>query len=252
MSRTVIVGDLHGCRGELEDLLRWVGFRPRGAAGRRADQLVLVGDLLTRGPDPSGTVRLLRALGARAVRGNHDERLLLAAAGRLPAGDGYAKLARRALAGLGADDLAWLRALPLSVDLPEHDVRVVHAGLEPGVPFEEQTRETLLHLRTVPEGEAPPRPPHPSPPRLGPKGPLAPPGRRPWASHYEGPPHVVFGHHALAGLQLHEWATGLDTGCVYGGHLTAMVLLDGERPPPPARRLEVIVSVPARRCWARG
>ena len=67
-----------------------------------------------------------------------------------------------------------------------------------------------------------------------------------WAESYQGAPHVVFGHNAQAGLQLFGAATGLDTGCVYGGQLSAMVLKDGQNPPPPAERRDVIVSVEAR------
>jgi hypothetical protein len=59
-----------------------------------------------------------------------------------------------------------------------------------------------------------------------------------WGSLWPGPETVVFGHHARAGLQEHPFAIGLDTGCVYGGRLTAYLL--------PERRF---VSVPARRAY---
>ena len=96
---------------------------------------------------------------------------------------------------------------------------------EPGVPQEiyEQTRDHLLNLRSIKDnGE-------PSKKIVG----------APWASLWKGPEHAVFGHDAVRGLQRHPCATGLDTGCVYGRELTALVLSTGE-----------LVSVPAARAYA--
>jgi hypothetical protein len=66
-----------------------------------------------------------------------------------------------------------------------------------------------------------------------------------WGTRYEGPPHVVFGHNAQPDPQLHAWATGLDTGVVYGNRLTALVLERGEPIPPADKRAPLLFSVPA-------
>ena len=70
-----------------------------------------------------------------------------------------------------------------------------------------------------------------------------------WGARYSGPPHVVFGHNAMAEVQVQSDATGLDTGAVYGNRLTARVLPAGS-PPPPRDREEVLVSVASARRYA--
>lgn len=226
--RTVIVGDVHGCRAELEDLLARVGFS-------RGDLLVFVGDVVARGPDSKGVVELIRKLDAKVVRGNHEEKLIRWYTARRaglvpePLGDMHKRVAR----SLSREDWQFLRRTPLWLELPEHGLQVIHAGLLPGLGMEHQARRTLLSIRTVgDQGE-----------------PISRPGSNVWGLHYEGPTQIVFGHFARQRPQIHPFATGIDTACVYGGALTAMVLRDRERVPPMQDRLDCLVSVPARRRW---
>ena len=224
MARTVIVGDIHGCAPELDSLLDRLAFSD-------GDRLVAVGDLVARGPDTSAVLATLRRVGGRSVVGNHDQRLLDARAARAQGerGPRLSPAHERVMARLSEQDWEDLAALPLSLELPEHDAAVVHAGLVPGIPLQQQDPWVLLHVRTLrPDG--------------------TPSDRRDaqlWGEVYAGPTHVAFGHNAIDGLQLHPYATGLDTGCVYGGKLSALVLDAGEPVPPAAKRH--IVSVDARK-----
>jgi diadenosine tetraphosphatase ApaH/serine/threonine PP2A family protein phosphatase len=213
--RTVVIGDVHGCREELEDLLATCSIEP-------GDDVVLVGDLVAKGPDSAGVVRLCRERGFRSVLGNHDAKIVEIAAGTASKRPKPApvEVSRQ----LSSADRAYLAALPLWIRLDEHRAVVVHAGLAPNIALDQQRREDLLNMRSItPDGR---------------------PSKRveegvPWASRWPGPEHVIFGHDAVRGLQRHPHATGLDTGCVYGGLLTGILL--------PEHRL---VSVPARRAWA--
>jgi hypothetical protein len=229
MGRTVVVGDVHGCSAELERLLDRIGF----ASG---DRLVMVGDLVARGPDSLGVLDVARRTGAVIVRGNHEEKLLVwrrareawlrgKDAAKQPLGRVHREVAR----ALRPVDWTLLETSPLWYDMPEHGLRVVHAGVLPNVAIEHQMPSTLLHVRTVRTNAGPPVL---------------------WATRYHGPPHIVFGHNAVQGLQLHKWATGLDTACVYGGRLTALVLAEGQRIPLAfeARR-KLLVSQPAARIY---
>lgn len=215
MKRTILIGDVHGCLDELESLLRACDVGG-------GDDVVLVGDLVAKGPDSLGVIRLARERRLRAVLGNHDAHLLRV---RHPEPDHPVKGEHRQIAEMLSEaDWSWVEALPLTLALPEHGVRVVHAGFVPGLALDEQRREDLLNLRSITaEG---------LPSKRASEG-------APWGSLWRGPEHVVFGHDALRGLQQHPFATGLDTGCVYGRHLTALLL--------PERRL---VSVAARRVYA--
>lgn len=226
MGRTLLVGDVHGCRDELDALLDKAAFTS-------GDHLVLVGDVLARGPDSLGVLDVVRRTGASMVRGNHEDKLLGfrdAPANRKPSlGPVHGPLATT----LRESDWHALRNAPLTLDLDAHDLTVVHAGVVPGIALAAQKPATLLAIRTVKaEGKDRQR------------------ADVLWGSVYQGPRHLVFGHHAMARLQLHRHATGLDTGCVYGGALTGLLLGLGQRVPANvADRKALLLSVPARRAY---
>jgi hypothetical protein len=221
--RTLIVGDVHGCRHELEALLEATRLTSR-------DRLVLVGDVVVRGPDPRGAMALALEHNAVIVRGNHEQKLLAWREGNARLGPDHQRVAD----ALTASEWKVLQAMPLWYDLPEHEARVVHAGVVPGVRIDKIEPEALLKMRTIDS--------HGRWSDDRDKGTL-------WGARYSGPPHVIFGHNAGVEPQLHPWATGLDTGCVYGRKLTGMLLEAGERVPRGEAARAKLVSVRARRAY---
>lgn len=270
--RLMFVGDIHGCKEDLQALLEEVRFDPK------KDHLVTTGDMIAKGPDSSGTVDLLREIGASCVRGNHDDRILLLAKAsnttriRQNAGgtaeDVYSmaksskqlpkSLDESLSTTLNAAQIDYLQSCPVilkvgHIDALQGGVVVVHAGLVPGVPLEDQDPSSVMTMRTIDLRSHVPS-------KDGREGPVQStnketpettpiinwPGRKPpyhvhwvklWnhfqkmmpASNQERGDErmvVVYGHDSKRGLQVREWSRGLDTGCVNGGRLTALVVGD--------------------------
>lgn len=238
--RTLVIGDVHGCLAELEALLEEAVYAPG------QDRLVFLGDLLDRGPDPVGVLHRVRELGATCVMGNHEEKHLRHAAHEARRRDDptYRNPMRRfetrqaaEHARLTHDDLLWLAGLPRWVSLGGGWV-AVHAGFVPRVRLTEQPPDWTLRLRYVDAAGSPV-------PRA--RGDAGEPGVRRWAEAWTGPESVVYGHfpQQLDVPKRDEPAPGvvclgIDTGCVYGGRLTALVLPGGG-----------IVQVPSRQSLGR-
>lgn len=207
----LVIGDVHGCYDELRELLEQQNISEESSN----TCIIFVGDLINKGPKNPQVVKLARKLRAYSVRGNHDEVCLLewekAQQNKGQLSDKFSWMNQ-----LTAQDIQWLYEMPYSISIPSRSLIIVHAGLLPGCALAEQDPEDMLTMRNIVENKSG-------------EGYVATKGDEGvcWASKWEGPSHVYFGHDARRLLQQHRYATGLDTGCVYGGHLTAIYPLSG-------------------------
>lgn len=263
MKRQIFIGDVQGCCSPLERLLDKLRFDPS------ADRLRFAGDLVNRGGESLASLRLVHSLreSAMTVLGNHDLHLLAYAFG-FPKSRKTNPEFEEILDSPEADSmLEWLRSQPLMWKSRKRRLALVHAGIDPrwGVKAARaQAREVEQALAEDPEtffahmyGDRPRRwrPGQPQHRRLraitnvftrmrfcDQKGRLeleskgnpdrAPKGYRPWFEHVH--PEwiswtIIFGHWSLLGLYQDERVTCLDTGCVWGGSLTALVVDDKGR-----------------------
>jgi diadenosine tetraphosphatase ApaH/serine/threonine PP2A family protein phosphatase len=204
MSRTFVIGDVHGCADELHTLLK----RCRVT---ESDRVIFVGDLIGRGPQSRQVLNIVREYRAQSVLGDYEAALLewKSYVDRDMTPPALDPALFSVSISLVQEDWDFLKTLPLYIRIPEYNSVVVHGGFLPNIPIEEQNRETMLTLKTV-ESDA--------------DGDDTRVKLDLWASAWQGPEVVFFGHNECIGLQRHPKAIGLDTGCVFGGELTTFVL----------------------------
>lgn len=209
-ARTIVIGDLHGCYDELLDLLDKVSFASE-------DRLICVGDLITKGPKNREVLdRFMSDPQFTAVMGNHDLAIRRRWNGEKFKLKPSQKPTHKELKKDKERYVPFLNSLPFFIDLGTH--LVVHAGLRPGIELYSQTTEDMTELRSLGED------------RASRKGP-------PWYDVYDEEKIVLFGHWPAAEPRRGKKAIGLDTGCVYGGQLTAYIIETGEVTSVPARQV---------------
>jgi protein phosphatase len=234
-----VIGDIHGCLTELEELLTELGYAiDRDPAGRAAGarhpggrRAVFVGDLVDRGPDTPGVLRLVMGMvtagTALCVPGNHESKLLRAIRGsKVQVSHGLAE----SLEQLTAEPDAFRSEVEKFLDgLISHYVLdggklvVAHAGLIERYQGRASGRVRAFCLYGQTTGET---------------DEYGLPVRYPWAQEYRGRAMVLYGHTPVPAP---EWVNNtlcLDTGCVFGGRLTALRYPERE-----------LVSVPAARVY---
>jgi protein phosphatase len=208
-----VIGDVHGCFEELLLLLGRLSYRLREEEGRTLVEpppgrhALFLGDLIDRGPRIPEVVELVMDMvaagSASCLRGNHEHQLLCHLAGELPVGWGLAETLEQ-LAGHPPDLLERLRdfsaELPYSLKLDEGRLVVAHAGLPEGYQNLNTDHAHQFALYGTPVGTTPIE----------------------WVGGYKGSAKVVYGH---LPVERPAWLNNtlcIDTGCVYGGRLTAL------------------------------
>ncbi len=234
-----VVGDVHGCRAELEQLLAALGYdidrdaagRPVGASHAGGRRAVFVGDLVDRGPDTPGVLRLVMGMvtagTAFCVAGNHEVKLLKALRGK------NVKRAHGLDASMEQLDLEtdefraevdrFIDGLIGHYVLDGGRLVVAHAGLIERYHGRAsgRVRDFCLYGQTTGETDE-----------------FGLPVRYPWATEYRGRAVVLYGHTPVPAAEWLNNTLCLDTGCVFGGRLTALNY--------PERS---VVSVPAARVY---
>ncbi|XP_064618856.1 bis(5'-nucleosyl)-tetraphosphatase PrpE [asymmetrical]-like [Lineus longissimus] len=225
----LIIGDVHGCLEELKDLLVKCDLLEDGVV-RDGAIVILCGDIVMKGPLNVETLRYMKHAGILAVRGNQDDKCILRYTDKV---NGIPFMTKNLwMEGLTADDIEVLLDLPYSISIPSVKTVIVHAGVFPGVPLEEQNRFVLTYMRSI----------HSKNGTLAPSPATVKEDEdQPWAKLWRGPYHVYFGHDARHGLQQWDFATGLDTGCVYGKKMTGKFVA--------GRRQGEFISVDARNTY---
>jgi diadenosine tetraphosphatase ApaH/serine/threonine PP2A family protein phosphatase len=212
-----VIGDVHGCLDELLDLLRTLEYAPDAqGTWRHADRTaVFVGDLVDRGPNSAGVLKLVMPMvaagAALAVPGNHDLYLEDHLRG-LPAPMMYGLIETmaefdRETESFSAEVLAFLRSLPSHYVLDEGRLVVAHTGLAEEWHGQESRSLRRLAANGVTHGVIDARDPT---------------KRHKWVRDYRGAAAVVYGHTSVLEPEWLRNTIDIDTGCVFGWRLTAL------------------------------
>lgn len=209
--RTIVIGDTHGCYNELKELIHTL--EENNEYRRGIDKLIFLGDYIDRGDDSRLVIDFIKNLQMNydnviALMGNHEDMLLKYLDGETDdwLWNGY----RSTIDSYGGyteqfhKDVQWIRALPLYHE--DDNYIYVHAGIDTRKPMDKQDRNTLLWIRED------------------------------FIYNFNGyKKKVIFGHTPTAFLEegykpvrTYNGDIDIDTACVYGGYLTALIIEDGE------------------------
>lgn len=208
--RTIVIGDIHGCYHELKRLLR--KLKDSGKYNKKTDKLIFLGDYIDRGDNSRLVVKLIRKMQKNnknviALMGNHEDMLInYINNGNIDWAYNGANKTLNSYTGFESEfesDIEWMKSLPLYHK--DKNFIYVHAGLDLKKPLNEQTRNTMLWTREEFIYDT---------------------------TKYNK--RVIYGHTpsvAITGLNkpyTFNNNISIDTGCVFDGALTALIIDNGK------------------------
>jgi serine/threonine protein phosphatase 1 len=200
--RLIAIGDIHGCHQEFAELLERLALT-------KEDRLILLGDLINRGPDSCRVIDLARQAHAISLLGNHELRFLNSRRAKDPTL--LKETDAITFAKLRPEDWLYLEAMLLTYHDAALNTVFVHGGFLPSQPWQRQPAEIITRIQVIDtEGRARKR-------AESPESPV-------WADLWNGPPFIVYGHTPRPDIYKLKWSVGIDTACVLGGYLTAYIL----------------------------
>ena len=228
-TRNIIIGDVHGCLNELKSLLEKVQYTPR------YDRLIFVGDIVDRGPNSVETIQFVRELAEKhkvvSVMGNHEEKYVRYRNWQLKVQEtgkiipmNFPVTKKEIFSKLSETDHNWLQSNPYYYH--SNGFLVVHGGVckRRHLKLEDldkkKYKSRLLMLRKIdPDGKM--------------RSINSPPEEndRYWSADYDGRfDTVIYGHDPGTDVRIFAYAFGIDTGCCFGGKLTALIYHNKKEP----------------------
>lgn len=213
--RTVLISDVHGCLDELKELLQKLQY------DKNTDRVILLGDLNDRGPYSVETIRYARELNLESVMGNHEFKFLKWFKSQGSRSDVYDK--KSYYNDFSDEDINYIARMSDYIKLDDGTI-VVHAGLKPGISLSHQSKNDLFYIRYMDDNSK-----FISLRKINEFGKAAL-GAHFWTEFWTGPESIVYGHnvHSFEDPLIEEpipgvFCYGLDTGCCFGGKLTALI-----------------------------
>lgn len=233
MSRTIVFSDVHGCFDEMVELYAKLEVK-------KEDRVIFAGDLVDRGPKVLEVLGFVRASGHEVILGNHEEKLIRYAkhevvrreTGKknpMKAFDPVRQAEHEAIVAGGLLD--WIKSFPLYIRFEDGGMPwiVSHAGIPCNKPIDELDPKTLVRTRWVDKvtgAFAASNDPD-----------IIPEGACYWSERWRGPESVIHGHIVqdediarIDGFPESFMCYGIDTGCCFGGFLTAAVFTGRGKP----------------------